>query len=100
MTGFAPLFRSWAGRVTRASVPVRVVGRTALGHTHAVFVLDVAGRQYLVGTGPQSTQLLDILPSVEDASSGIGRPASPPSGTSRRDAPASPVVAPPASPES
>jgi flagellar biogenesis protein FliO len=64
MTGFAPLFRNWAGRVGRGGVPVRVVGRTALGHTHAVFVLDVAGRRYLVGTGPQSTQLLDILPSA------------------------------------
>lgn len=36
----------------RMAVPVRVLGRAALGHAHAVFVIEVDGRRVLVGTAP------------------------------------------------
>jgi flagellar biogenesis protein FliO len=44
----------WLARLRQrqAPVPVRILGRAALGHAHAVFVIDVDGRRFLVGTAP------------------------------------------------
>jgi flagellar biogenesis protein FliO len=60
MRGLADLLRRWQ-LAARPGVPVPGVGRAALGHAHAVFVIDVAGKQLLIGTGPQTTTLLDVL---------------------------------------
>ncbi len=64
MTAMTSWMRWWRGLAAiRPAVPIRVAGRTALGHAHAVFVIEVEGRRLLVGTGPQATTLLRELPS-------------------------------------
>jgi len=55
----------WQRRLARgaaAVVPVRVIGRAALGASHAVFVLDIEGRRMVVGIAPQAIAPLGELP--------------------------------------
>jgi len=55
----------WRRALTRnpaAAVPVRVVGRAALGAGHAVFVLDIEGQRLVVGIAPQTIASLGALP--------------------------------------
>jgi len=54
----------WQRRLARggaATVPVRVIGRAALGASHAVFVLDIEGHRMVVGIAPQSVTSLGEL---------------------------------------
>ncbi|HXX40555.1 MAG TPA: flagellar biosynthetic protein FliO [bacterium] len=44
-----------------AAVPIRVVGRTALGPGHALFVVDVGGQRMVIGTAPQAIARLGVL---------------------------------------
>lgn len=49
-----------------SAVPVRVVGRAPLTHSHAVFVVEVGSRRIVVGTGPHAVSLLGDLPAPEE----------------------------------
>ena len=62
MTGIREWWRRRLAGAGSAVVPVRVVGRAALGASHAVFVLDIEGRRVVVGTAPQTIAPLGELP--------------------------------------
>ena len=67
MTPVREWWRRALARTPGAVVPVRVVGRAALGAGHAVFVLDIEGQRMVVGIAPQAiTRLGDLPRSAEE----------------------------------
>jgi len=63
VTGVREWWQRHLSRGGQAPVPVRVVGRAALGAAHAVFVLEIEGRRMVVGVSPQTITSLGELTS-------------------------------------